>query len=631
MTHPQKFYQSFIYSKIWINERNRDIIGRNTEETAMSESLSSTNASIHHKSPVDRFRELLVIDVNDLSILATYTIVSGLLSLAVPLAAQAIVNTIAAGIFLQPLVVLATLVLVGLLINSVIRILKFTLAEDLQQRIFARIALSLSERIPEIRGAALTNEYMPELINRFFDVITVQKSWAKLLLEVPSALLQVCVGIVLMTFYSPLLLAFGAVIVAFIVFSITLLGTGGLTTSIRESVYKYRVAEWLEDLGRCQVGLKTNGVLRFLTKRTDELVLQYLHARRSHFAVLYRQAFGAYIFQAIGSSGILAIGGWLVINRQLTLGQLVAAELVVISVLSALEKLIRNCDTLYDLLTGLDKIGHITDLPVERQDGVDVEIDQACEVRCQGLRFAYNGEREILEDLDLLIESGERASLVGASGAGKSTLASIICGNLEPTHGTVEIGGFDLRDANLRALRRKIGWVGDANEIFEGTIEENVGLGRPYVSHADVRWALEVAQFSPDMINMPEGLRTLLISGGRNLSRGQVQRLLIARAIAERPNLLILDEAFTGIDERTKLRIIEGLFSRENNWTVVDISHDAEMVSRSNRVHVMSGGTIVESGTARELATNENSQFSWLFPDLSSQLRQMAITDAGVR
>ncbi|CAN5498320.1 ATP-binding cassette domain-containing protein [soil metagenome] len=584
------------------------------------ERIDSTSDEVH-LTPVQRLWAMLIDDRRDLIVLVTYTLVTGLLALAVPLAAQALVNTIAAGIFLQPLIVLSLLVLTGLFFGSILRMMKFCLVENLQQRIFARIALSLSERIPVIRASALTDEYMPELINRFFDVMTVQKSWSKLLLEGPAALLQIFVGLLLMAFYSPLLLAFDMLIILFIVCAVSVLGIGGLRTSIRESVMKYKVAEWLEDMGRCQTSLKTNGCSDYLVGRTDNLVLGYLKARRSHFAVLFRQAFGTYFFQALASTGILAIGGWLVINRQLTLGQLVAAEIVVLSVLSAIEKLIRNCDTFYDLLTGLDKIGHISDLPIERLGGLDLSSNSAgLGIVCRAIRFSY-GRSEILSGLDLSIKGLERASLVGASGAGKTTFASLLCGLQEAAHGTVEIGGFDIRDLNLKALRRNVGLVGDANEIFEGTIEDNVTLGRASVSHQDVRWALDAAQFSNDLIKMPEGIKTMLVSGGRNLSRGQVQRLLIARAIAERPGLLILDEAFTGIDEKTKLKIIDALFASENAWTILDISHDAEVVMRSENVYVLSEGKIVESGTPADLAWRNESEFSTLFPDLARQIR----------
>ena len=300
----------------------------------------SATAAIHI-DPVARFRNLVRDHKSELVVLLSYTFFTGLLSLAVPLAAQALVNTIAAGMFMQPLVVLTLLLLGGLLLTGILRILKLSLVETIQQQTFAEVALQLGRRIPRIEHAALADEYMPELVNRFFDVVTVQKAWTKILLDVPEAFLQVVIGLLLMAFYSPILLAFDIILCLCLVIIVFGLGRGGVRTSIDESQEKYRVAEWLEELARCETSFKMCSIPMYLMRRTDQLVVRYVQARRSHFTVILRQALGSYALQAIASAGILGIGGFLVIERQLTLGQLVAAEIIVVLVMSAVEKLVR--------------------------------------------------------------------------------------------------------------------------------------------------------------------------------------------------------------------------------------------------------------------------------------------------
>jgi ATP-binding cassette subfamily B protein len=563
-------------------------------------------------------------DRGELGVLLAYILVTGVLSLAVPLAAQALVNTIAAGFSLQPLIVLTLLVLGGLLFAGMLRFLQLALVETLQQRVFARVALRLAYRLPRVRQSALAGEYAPELVNRFFDVLTIQKTFSKLLLDGVAAALQAGVGLVLIAFYNPLLLAFALFILVAFTFIAVVLGAGGLRTSIRESIQKYRVADWLEELARCQTSFKMNAGGSFLMDRADELVLRYLTDRRAHFTVVCRQAIGNYLFQAVASAGTLGIGGWLVINRQLTLGQLVAAELIVVSVLAALDKLIKQAEQVYDLLTALDKIGHVTDLPLEREDGQPLPPRTAgARVSCRGVRFSYHPGAEVLNGLDLALPAGARVSLVGLSGAGKTTLAALLCGLEEPSHGTVEINGMEVRAASLESLRRAVSLVGDDHEIFAGTLEENVVVGRSHVTHEDVRWALDVAQLTHDLALLPHGTRTQLVSGGRNLSHGQAQRLLIARAIVDRPELLILDEAFTGIDEKTKLAILDALYAPEHQWTLIDISHDAEVVMRSGTVHVLGQGRIVESGSPELLASQPGTEFAAVFPDLARQVIRM--------
>ena len=573
-----------------------------------------------HATPAARLIALLSANRSDLTTLLIYTVLTGLLALAVPLAVQSLVNTIAAGLFLQPLVVLTCLVLVGLLALAALRVLQLSLVEILQQRVFANVALQLAEQLPRVRNTALANEYAPELVNRFFDVLTIQKTLAKILLDGLAAALQASVGLALMAFYSPILLAFDVFVLLFVAFVFGILGWGGLRTSIRESVHKYRVAEWLEELGRCQTGFKMNGRAGYLLERADRLVVNYIVARRAHFRVILRQAVGNYVFQAVASAGLLGIGGWLVINRQLTLGQLVAAELIVASVLASIEKLARQSEPLFDLLTGLDKIGHVTDLEVERIDGSELPTGEGgLTVTCRGARFGYRTQGDVLADVYLCLEAGSRVSLVGKSGAGKSTLAALLCGLEEPEQGVIEIGGVEARSLSLASLRHAVALVNDANEIFDGTLEENIVVGRTGVTREDIRQALELTQLTEDIARLPQGLQTPLVSGGRNLSRGQMQRLLIARAVVARPRLLILDEAFTGIDEQAKLRILDAIFAPERAWTIINISHDAEVVQHSQQAYVLAEGRIVEHGRPQELLQRPGSAFVALFPDMASR------------
>ncbi|MEB3244484.1 MAG: ATP-binding cassette domain-containing protein [Vampirovibrionales bacterium] len=569
-------------------------------------------------SPFRRLLRLLKLDRRDVAVVFIYTALAGLLTLAIPLAAQALVNTIAAGVFVQPLVVLTTLLFTGLLLTGLLRVAQFYLVELLQQRVFARVAIQLAAGVPRVQHDVLQYSYLPELINRFFDVIKLQKSLAKLLLEGPAAMLQIVIGLMLMAIYSPLLLGFDLLIIAFLFFCAFVLGYRGVRTSLMESQEKYHVAGWLEDIARCHVSLKIDGAADFLFTKTDDAVLDYLAARRKHFGILFRQASANYLFQAFANAGILAIGGWLVIHNQLTLGQLVAAELVMVILLAAIDKLVMMAPDWYDLLTSLDKIGTVADLPQERSGGKPIpELPEgAAAVTCKNLTFGYSGQKSVLKQLNARIIPGERVSLVGASGSGKSTLAAMICGLLTPTSGVIELNGVDVREADLSTLYDIAALVDDSDSIFEGTLEENITVGRQGISNEDLRWALKVTQLEEDVALFEDGLQTRLVSAGMNISKGQIQRLLIARAIVDRPRLLILDEAFSGIDERTKLAMLQALLAPDLPWTVIDISHDADVVLRCDRVLVLEGGHIVESGEPLELARNASSAFAKLFPEV---------------
>lgn len=400
-------------------------------------------------SPLDRLLNLMREDRADLLTLVGYNIISGILYLAVPLSAQALINTIAAGVLIQPLVVLSIMVFLALILISILKLIQNTIIERLQQRIFARIALRVADHLPQIEHATLQNNYAPEMANRFFDTVTLQKTWAKLLTDVPSALLQILVGLILMGIYSPFLFGFDLIFLLGALM-ISWLGSNGVDTSIKESSRKYRLAGWLEELGRCHISLKMNASPDYFVKRLDQEVVGYIIARRQHFSIVVKQVFSSHLLQAIAMTGVLASGGWLVIEGQLTLGQLVAAELVMMMMLAAIEKLANNIDDYYDLLTSLVKVGAITDHPVEKSTGTKLASNQkAARIDCQQLSFAYLPSHPILSSLNLIIEAGQRVSLVGESGCGKTTLAYLLAGLHKPNYGRINFNGLDIREAHL--------------------------------------------------------------------------------------------------------------------------------------------------------------------------------------
>jgi ABC-type bacteriocin/lantibiotic exporter with double-glycine peptidase domain len=573
-------------------------------------------------SPYRRLRQMIFEDKSDLILILIYTFFSGLFSLSIPLATQIVVNTVAAGVFLQPLTVIAGGVLGALFFVAALRLLTLWIVEQIRQRTFARIALRLAYRVPRIKHTALANEYLPELVNRFFDTITVQSGWFNFLLTAPAAALQVIVGLVLLAFYSPWLLLFDIIVVLFFLLEVYVFGYGGFRTRSDETTQRFLIAEWLEEIARCEAGIKTNGIPSYLLKTTDKLLVDYVKLRRKQFSVLFRQNASLFFFQALSSAGVLGFGGYLVIHRELTMGQLVASLLIVNMVLPGLERVVQNMQNIYELLSALGKIGYIEDLPLERKGGETLpRSSQGARVDIRGLRFSYKEGTEVLHGLDLSLQPGERISLFGPNGSGKTTLAEILCGLLEPAGGLVQINGIDVRDVDLSSLRKVVSLMSDANEIFPGTVIENVTLGRSDVTHLDALWALDLVKFNEELKYLPNGLQTELSSGGRNLSRGQVQKLLLARAIVKRPQLLILDEAFTAIEEKTKLEILDQIYSSDLSWTIVDISHDADSILRSHRIVVLSQGRIAESGSPEELINRVDGRLEQLFPQLVQILR----------
>lgn len=516
-----------------------------------------------------------------------YAMGVGLLSLAIPVGVQAFVNTVAFGQLRQLVVVLALLVLVGLGFAGAMRALQTFVVEVIQRRLFARVALEVATRLPRVRVERLDGAHGPELVNRFFDVLTVQKSAALLLLDGVAVILSTVIGLVLLAIYHPILLGFGLVLGAAVALVVFVLGRGAATTSIDESYAKYRLAAWLEELARHSVLWRSREGTALAERRAEELTRDWVAKRRAHFKILFRQVIGSLTLHAVASAALLGIGGFLVVERQLTLGQLVAAELIVTAVLSNVSKFGKYLEATYDLAAAAYKLGYLIDLPLERDGGPRAGATSAARdprgaaLRIDGVRFAYRGrEQALLDGAALELEPGARVALLGPSGTGKSTLAALLDGRREPQAGRVDVDGLDTRDWPLDALRDAVVVVRGA-ELFEGTIEENVSLGRADVDARVVREALERVGVWPTIAAFPDGIRTQLLPGGAPLSAGDAERVAIARALAGRPRLLVLDE-LTGIEAKGRRELL-ALLAAIPGFTLVYLGppEDAGLLPRT--------------------------------------------------
>lgn len=547
--------------------------------------------------PGQRLRALLRVERRDLGVVVVYSVVIGLLTLALPIAVQSLVNTVAFGNVLQPLVVLTLIVLAALGLSAVMSGFRLFVVEIIQRRVFARVAADFTQRLIRARPEGFDGHHGPELVNRFFDVATVQKNGALLIIDGLSLGMQTLVGLLVLALYHPLLLVFDIVLVLVMLYILFGLGRGAVNTAIKESKVKYSTAAWLEEVASNQITFKSLGGARYAAARSDALVREYLLKRRAHFRIFLRQVIGSLTLQAIASATLLGIGGWLVIQRQLTLGQLVAAELIVTVVVSGFSKFGKKLETFYDLIAAIDKLGQVIDLPLERHSGEHLPASETpAAVRLEGASFAFPGGTVVLQDCSWSLRPGDRVGLIGPSGAGKSTLSDLLYGLRTPQRGMVTIDGFDYRDVSLQSLREQVAVVHGPG-VVSGTVLENIALGREEVSLGDAQEALREAGLLDEIRALPDGLGTELSLHGRPLSPGQVVRLMIARAIAGRPRLLILDGVLDQIaDRHDRLRLARVLMDRSEPWTLICVTADEEVLRYCNRVCRLENGRIDEAG-----------------------------------
>jgi len=527
--------------------------------------------------PWQRLSGLLRLERGDMLTLLAFALGVGLLSIVVPAAIEALVNTVAFGVLLWPVLVLSLVMLGFLLVSALLRALQTLVAECLQRRLFVRTADAFASHFARAEIESFGGRNPTDIVNRFFEVSSVQKSLATLLVDGVGIVMITAVGLAVLAFYHPYLLTFAAVMVLLIVFLLAVLGIGGVRTSIDESYAKFDMAAWLEEIAKCPHTFRFGRGGTLALQRADGLAAAYVAARKRHFRVVWRQTLFALLLEAVGSTVLLGLGGWLVINRQLTLGQLVAGELIVTLVLTALSKLGKYIEVFYDLQASLDKLGVLDQLTLEPVGGERLAVDD------RPMQVAAEVIREGRPPQRLDVRPGERVAVSGPSGSGKTHLLEVLGLLRVPGEGLLEFDGIDARSLDRAATRLQLAYVGRA-ETFADTVAENVRVGRADLSAADVRRSLEMVGLADRVARLPQGVATPLASDGMPLSSNEISRLSIARALAGGPRLLLVDGLLDGLDIQGCPELVTSMLDRAAPWTLVVVTCRDDIKRRCDRI-----------------------------------------------
>jgi len=546
-------------------------------------------------TPWKRTWRLLTTEREDVWVTVVYGAAVGLLSLVLPVAVQALVTTVAFGSVLQPLVVLTVLFAIASATAGLLHVLRAWVVETIQQRLFVRAVTDISGRITGMPASALDRLHVPDLLNRFFEVPNMQKSLALLLVDGVGLLLQTVVGLSLLAFYHPLLLGFAIVLVLLLAIVVFGFGRGAVATALDESRTKYHAVGWLEHLARIPSAFKSERGRRLARGRAEQMARHYLDARRQHFRKLLRQISGGVAIAVIGTTSLLGLGGYLVMNNQLTLGQLIAAELVMAALAAAFVKLGKQLESVYDLVQGTTKLGLLIDLPAERRSGEHTLGDGPMPVRLSDLSYSYGG-RAALRRCTAVIAAGESVAICGMGGSGKSTLLDLLSTLRPPSGGAVEFDGCDVRLLDLASLRDVVTLV-RAPELVDGSLLANLRLLRPDAELPEVGRVLEALALDDVVQRLPAGLSTHMQPGGAPLSSSQARRVGLARALLSRPRLLVIDGALDdlGLPADRKDAVLDAVLGRQTPWTTVVVSSDPDVRARCDRALTLNDGVLEDA------------------------------------
>lgn len=547
-------------------------------------------------TPLKRFYNLLKLDKKDVYQILFYAAFGGLISLSLPLGVQAIINFIQSGQISVSWIVLIFVVTMGVAFGGILSLMQLRITENLQQKIFVRSSFEFACRFPKIKFNKLYNNYPPELANRFFDTISIQKGTSKLLLDFSSALLQISFGIILLSLYHPFFIVFGLLLVLLLYLIFKFSYNPGIDTSLKESKFKYKVAYWLQEIARNSRSFKKAWGLEYALSKNDEIVNGYIGYREKHFNVIKRQYIQLIIFKIIITGGLLSVGGYLVIQQQMNIGQFVAAEIIILLVINSVEKIIIGLETFYDVLTSVEKIGQVTDMEIEEPQSMKRSTphhDLVLEIK--DLCYRYPGtDSDALRNINLRVEQGEKIYVSGGNGSGKSTLLTMLAGYMEADYGSFYINDGSYNKIDMDMYRSQVGTVLYGETPFEGTILENITFNNPDISQETLNWALDNVMLTDYIKNLPDGLDTHISPDNEQLSASNAQKIILARNIIHKPKVLLLENPTDKIDKPTSEAIIDFLFAEEHEWTIIIASINEYWKTKCKRQLLMNKGKIIE-------------------------------------
>lgn len=537
---------------------------------------------------------LLRLDGKEITALYLLSILSGLIQLSLPLGIQAIINfaIVATGRKQLPasMWVLILLVVLGVLFTGMLKVNQMKIVEKIQQKIFTRFSFEFSYRIPKLNVKSIDQYHLPELVNRFFDIPTLQKSMAKLLLDIPTAVIQLCFGLILLAFYNSVFIVFGIILLVVLYLILYISSPKGFEASLEESNYKYDIGGWVQEIAR---GIKTFKFFNSFSlhlEKTNQLLDGYLHARNKHFQILKLQYWSLVVFKILITASMLIVGGVLLIRQEINIGQFIAAEIIILTIMNAVEKLIVSLETVYDLLTSVEKINKITEKPIDEEGSYEFIKKQGIEIEAKNLSFGF-AKNDILQNISFHIKPGQKVAITGDGDSGKTILLRLLTGVFQDFEGELSFDQIPINNYNLNSLRNHIGIYMQKQDIFSASLWENITLGNPNIKEQDVLDTFKIVGLESFYKGLNKGFDTHLEPTGKQLSSSNVQKLLIARSLLNQPALLLLDEPMKLIAADDKQYLQNYLFGLKD-VTIIFTTNDPSIISKSEMVIHLEKGLI---------------------------------------
>lgn len=544
------------------------------------------------KTAMNRVSVLLKENKKEITSIYLFSILSGLVNLSLPLGVQTIIGLVMGATMVTSIYILIFLVVIGVFLVGLFQVNQMKIIETIQQKIFANYAFEFADKLPKM-DLKLTDKYfIPEKVNRFFDTVNIQKGFAKLLLDIPIASVQIIFGVILLSLYHPLFILLGIVLLLILGGILKFTSQIGIETSIEESNYKYEVVGFFSEMARTLKSFKFSQGSNLNITKTDKNVSGYLKARTKHFQILLFQYKTLIFFKVSLTILMLTLGTYLLVNQQLNIGEFIAAEIVILMIISAVEKLIISLDSAYDVITGLEKIASVTEAPLEKSGHLPINQEMPVELAMENFSFQFEAHKKLLHQVSVHIPAGSKVSVSGEEGSGKSLFIRMLTGNYQDFQGSLLVNHIPIQNYNLKSLRKQTGILLHGQEIFGGTVWENISLGSEEISPEAIMATAQQLGFEDFIKHFPKGFDSIIEPIGKKTPQTIIRKILLLRALTGDKKLLLLEEPWSGLDEKSAERLQAYLLSKNLNATAIVVSNDPAFNAKTDQQITFKNGTI---------------------------------------
>ncbi|MBK8376944.1 MAG: ABC transporter ATP-binding protein [Nitrospira sp.] len=520
---------------------------------------------------------LLKLERSILGIIASYAVAIGFFLLCVPIAVQELVSTFSFAMEPRMIFTLALFVASSLTGVAAFRVLQARAVETFQQRIYTRIAIGFTRLLPRLRD----DTFATPQAYRFMEADLLTRALVAMVADLFNVAVVGTIGVTMLILFHPFFVLYILVLILGFVGLLTLFGRGGFFITLEMSRLHYDIFGWIQNIAHNLPHLRAAGDSPYLLERTDTLTRMYARIRQRRSDTLTgRQYKAAALWQVAGHSGLLITAGLLVADGQLTVGQFAAAEVLVGNLLINMDTLARRMVAMFFTFVSCREMAAVFSLPTE-EDGAKEDVPAAqfgaagIHLTCRNLTYTGPDGTPIFENVSLDVAPGEKVAVLCSTNNAKTALAKVLAGLHPSASGFVRYNDMNLIEVKRDSISRVRGLVLDSHPtLLDGTLEDNITLGRPTIDYQDLQWALRFVELDHEIDALPQGLNTRVSSLDTNLSMSQILRLLMARAIVIRPQLLIFDGTLHNMLPATREVLLRRLCAKDEPWSVIFLSND---------------------------------------------------------